>query len=110
MSQSAEVYFNGKKVAEFSDGFDNEIVLDDSDLRYGDWNFITVKLDDEGGRWNWRGIKSDVFLEVKPKTKIMFPAVRTFVKYLKPQLKTILAEAKSLPSAPQWKAKTRRQT
>lgn len=80
MSQSAEVYFNGKKVAEFSDGFDNEIVLDDSDLRYGDWNFITVKLDDEGGRWNWRGIKSDVFLEVKPKTKIMFPAVRTFVK------------------------------
>ena len=80
MSQSAEVYINGKKVAEFSDGFDNEIVLDDSDLRYGDWNFITVKLDDEGGRWNWRGIKSDVFLEVKPKTKIMFPAVRTFVK------------------------------
>lgn len=80
MSQNATVYFNGREIARFADGFDNEAALQPADIRYGDWNFVTVRLEDEGGRWNWRGIKGDVYLQAKPKTRIEFPAVRTFVK------------------------------
>ena len=80
MSQNATVYFNGREIARFDDGFDKEAVLQPADIRYGDWNFVTVRLEDEGGRWNWRGIKGDVHLQAKPKTRIEFPAVRTFVK------------------------------
>ena len=80
MSQNAAVYFNGREIARFADGFDSEAALQPSDIRYGDWNFVTVRLEDEGGRWNWRGIKGDVYLQAKPRTRIEFPAVRTFVK------------------------------
>ncbi len=89
-SQNATVYFNGREIARFADGFDNEAALQPADIRYGDWNFVTVRLEDEGGRWNWRGIKGDVYLQAKPKTRIEFPAVRTFVKEGKISLEALV--------------------
>jgi len=69
-SQTAVMYLNGTPLAEWRDGRGYEAVIPVERLRSSGENFLTIHLSDKGGRWDWRGIKGDVWLELRPKTEL----------------------------------------
>lgn len=65
-SQKGTLYLNGRKLADLPEGAFFEIPLPAERLKFGEDNFLTIHAVDDGGYWNWRGIKGDTALLIKP--------------------------------------------
>ena len=80
-SQSGTVFLNGKVLANLiGGGVYFNIRIPEHLLKFGDWNFITVNTVDSGARWNWRGVKGDVSLEIVSPVSAAEPEIVTSVK------------------------------
>lgn len=80
-SQSGTVFLNGRTLASVPAGAQFlEIAVPEHRLDFGGWNYLTINAVDSGQRWNWRGIKGDVSLEICDRVRIEHPEIVTSVK------------------------------
>jgi len=80
-SETGEAYLNGELVASIGKGKALCFDIDPAKLKYDAPNILTVHAVDSGARWNWRGIKGDVWLLVRPKVQIAEePRIETSVR------------------------------
>lgn len=79
-SQKGTVYLNGRELTKLDYGIFFEIPIPQTQLRFGEYNYLTIHTVDNGQYWAWRGIKGDTWLEVKPKISVEHPWIRTSVK------------------------------
>lgn len=78
-SQKGTLYLNGRKLADLPEGAFFEIPLPAERLKFGEDNFLTIHAVDDGGYWNWRGIKGDTALLIKPPVTAEYPGIVTSV-------------------------------
>ena len=115
-TQSGDVLLNGQPLGKVPAGSRYlTFEIPEHRLRFGEgeWNFVTIRAVDNGGRWNWRGVKGDVALVVADRVHGEAPEIVTSVREgkIKTGLRlvnrssgaeTLTVEAKVLgPNAPQ---------
>lgn len=79
-SQTGEVFVNGRIFGRIAKGLGFEKVISERELDFSGWNFVTLHVSDDGGRWFWRGVLGDVALEVRNRIHSQDAEIVTSVK------------------------------
>ncbi len=78
-SSDGRVWVNGKFLGALKGDVRNSLELDPALLRFGEPNRLLLEVVDTNQRWNWRGVKGDVKLEVLPDVQLAPPRIVTDV-------------------------------
>lgn len=76
-SSTGRVWLNGKFLGALNGEVRNFVELDPAQLRFGEPNRLLLEVVDADQRWNWRGVKGDVKLEVLPDVQLGDPRIVT---------------------------------